>query len=122
VALKVKSYHPAFFRFAGKFKIDPAYEPDLVLAQVELALRNRFAFARREFAQPVMLSEVIAAMQAVAGVIAVDIDKLYRSDKAATLEQRLLADGPVTPANGTLQAAELLTLDAAPLDQLGVMA
>ncbi len=122
VALQVKSYRPAFFRFAGKVKIDPAYEPDLVLAQVELALRNRFAFARREFAQPVMLSEVIAAMQAVAGVIAVDIDKLYRSDKAATLEQRLLADGPVTPANGTLQAAELLTLDAAPLDQLGVMA
>jgi len=25
-------------------------------------------------------------------------------------------------ANGVLQAAELLTLDAAPLDQLGVMA
>ena len=122
VALKVKSYRPAFFRFAGKVKIDPAYEPELVLAEVELALRNRFSFARREFAQPVMLSEVIAAIQAVAGVIAVDIDKLYRSDKAATLEQRLLADGPVTPANGTLQAAELLTLDAAPLDQLGVMA
>ena len=32
VALKVKSYRPAFFRFAGKVKIDPAYEPDAVLA------------------------------------------------------------------------------------------
>ena len=93
-----------------------------MLAQVELALRDGFSFARREFAQPVTRSEVIAAIQPVAGVIAVDIDKLYRSDKAATLEQRLLAEAPVTPANGALQAAELLTLDAAPLDQLGVMA
>jgi predicted phage baseplate assembly protein len=122
VALSVKTYRPAFFRFAGKVKIDPAYEPELVLAQIELALRDGFSFARREFAQPVMLSEVIAAMQPVAGVIAVDVDKLYRSDKAATLEQRLLAEAPETPASGELQAAELLTLDAAPLDQLGVMA
>jgi predicted phage baseplate assembly protein len=122
VALSVKTYRPAFFRFAGKVKIDPAYEPELVLAQVELALRDGFSFAHREFAQPVTRSEVIAAMQSVAGVIAVDVDKLYRSDKAATLEQRLLAEAPVTPATGELQAAELLTLDAAPLDQLGVMA
>ncbi|MGZ9257343.1 MAG: putative baseplate assembly protein, partial [Candidatus Binatia bacterium] len=122
VALSVKTHRPAFFRFAGKVKIDPAYEPELVLAQVELALRDGFSFAHRQFAQPVMRSEVIAAMQAVAGVIAVDVDKLYRSDQAATLEQRLLAEAPVTPANGALQAAELLTLDAAPLDQLGVMA
>ena len=122
VALSVKTYRPAFFRFAGKVKIDPAYEPELVLAQVELALRDGFSFARREFAQPVMRSEVIAAMQSVAGVIAVDVDKLHRSDKAATLEQRLLAEAPVTAANGALQAAELLTLDAVPLDQLGVMA
>ena len=69
-----------------------------------------------------MLSEVIAAIQAVAGVVAVDVDKLYRSDAAPSLQQRLLAELPVTPANGQLPAAELLTLDPAPLDQLGVMA
>jgi len=122
VALAVKSFRPQSFRFAGKIKIDPAYQPELVLAAVERALRDKFSFARREFAQPVMLSEVIAAIQPVAGVIAVDVDKLYRSDKAATLEQRLLAEAPVTLASGVLQAAELLILDAAPLDQLGVMA
>jgi len=122
VALAVKSFRPQSFRLAGNIKIDPAYQPEFVLAAVEQALRDQFSFARREFAQPVMLSEVIAAMQPVAGVVAVDVDKLYRSDKAATLEQRLLAEAPVMLANGVLQAAELLTLDAAPLDQLGVMA
>ena len=122
VALAVKSFRPRSFRLAGNIKIDPAYQPEFVLAAVEQALRDQFSFARREFAQPVMLSEVIAAMQPVAGVVAVDVDKLYRSDKAATLEQRLLAEAPVMLANGVLQAAELLTLDAAPLDHLGVMA
>lgn len=121
VALSVKSYRPAYFRFAGKIKIDPAYQSELVLAQAEQALRGAFAFARREFAQPVMLSEVIAVLQAVPGVIAVDVDKLYRSGQPALLRQRLLAAAPVMLANGTVQAAELLTLDGAPLDQLGVM-
>ena len=51
-----------------------------VLAAVEQALRDgNFLSLRRDFGQPVTLSEVIAAMQAVAGVIAVDVDKLYRS-------------------------------------------
>jgi hypothetical protein len=52
----------------------------------------------------------------------VDVDKLYRSGAGASLQQRLLAELPVLAPNGQLLAAELLTLDAAPLDQLGVMA
>jgi hypothetical protein len=52
----------------------------------------------------------------------VDVDKFYRSGSAATLQQRLLAEQPITLPNGQLAAAELLTLDPAPLDQLGVMA
>jgi hypothetical protein len=70
----------------------------------------------------VMLSEVIAVMQAVPGVVAVDLNHLFRSDAGtATLETRLLAALPETLANGDVAAAELLTLDPAPLDELGVM-
>ena len=122
VELRVKTYRPAYFRFAGSVKIAGDYESEKVLAAVEAALREKFSFAARAFGQPVMLSEVIAAAQAVSGVIAVDVDKLYRSGATATLQQRLLAELPVLSVNGQLPAAELLTLDAAPLDQLGVMA
>lgn len=122
VELRVMTYRPAYFRFAGSVKVDADYETDKVLAAVETALRHVFAFAARGFGQPVMLSEVIAAIQAVPGVIAVDVDKFYRSGSAATLQQRLLAEQPITLSNGQLAAAELLTLDPAPLDQLGVMA
>ena len=69
---------------------------------MEQALREKFSFAARAFGQPVMLSEVIAAVQAVAGVIAVDVDKLYRSGRPRRLQQRLLAELPVLSANGQL--------------------
>jgi predicted phage baseplate assembly protein len=121
VSLRVKSYRPAHFRFAGKVKVNPDYQTDLVLAAVEQALRKQFSFDVRAFGQPVFLSEVIAAVQAVPGVAAVDVDKLYRSGSAATLETRLLAALPEILANGDVAAAELLTLDPAPLDELGVM-
>ena len=121
VELRVKTFRPAYFRFAGNVKIDGDFESEKVLAAAEQALRDSFAFAARSFGQPVHLSEVVAAIQAVPGVIAVDVDKLYRSGSAPSLQQRLLAELPVLSPNGQLPAAELLTLDAAPLDQLGVM-
>jgi predicted phage baseplate assembly protein len=122
VELRVKTFRPAYFHFAGNVKVAAEFDIDKVLAAVERALRGTFAFAARAFGQPVMLSEVIAAIQAVPGVTAVDVDKLYRSGAGASLQQRLLAELPVLGPNGQLLAAELLTLDAAPLDQLGVMA
>jgi predicted phage baseplate assembly protein len=121
VSLRVKSYRPAYFRFAGKVKVNPDYETDVVLASVEQTLRQQFSFSVRAFGQPVFSSEVIAAVQAVPGVVAVDLSKLYRADAAATLETRLLAALPEMLADGSMVAAELLTLDPAPLDGLGVM-
>jgi len=122
VSLRVKSYRPAFFRLAAEVKVDPDHETDLVLAAVEQALRAQFSFVNRAFGQPVMLSEVIAVMQTVTGVVAVDLNSLFRSDAvAATLETRLLAALPETVSGGDVAAAELLTLDPAPLDKLEVM-
>ena len=121
VRLRVKSFRPAHLRFAGKIKIKPDYQADLVVAEVERALRAQFSFTLRAFGQPVFLSEVIAVVQAVSGVLATDVDKLYRSGSTATLETRLLAALPEIGANGALVGAELLTLDDAPLDSLGVM-
>ena len=121
VSLGVKSYRPAYFRFAGKIKVNPDYETDAVLTAVESALRAQFSFGVRAFGQPVFLSEVIAVVQAVPGVAAVDVSKLYRADAPATLETRLLAALPEMLADGSVDAAELLMLDSAPLDELGVM-
>jgi hypothetical protein len=157
VPLKVKSYRQALFRIGGSVKVDPDHQPERVLGAVEEALRSHFSFETRTFGQPVLLSEVIAVIHAVVGVVAVDLDKLNRTDAPAqtnlkrisfrklftgkpsfkrgsfrqlkferkileqlTLKHRLLAEMPMTGADGAMAAAELLTLDPAPL-ALGVM-
>lgn len=122
VPLRVRSYLPAFFRVAAKVGVDPAYEQAPVLAAVEAALRAAFAFDARAFGQPVAKSEVIATMQAVAGVVAVDLDALNRTDNLTTgapVRDVLVAFAPRAGTNVTL-AAELLLLDPRPV-ALGVM-
>jgi predicted phage baseplate assembly protein len=122
VPLRVQTYRPAFFRLAANVKVHPDYLPDKVLAAVEQALRAQFSFAARQFGQPVALSEVIAVMQSVKGVVAVDVDKLYRfDDTSAGLKALLPAAAPQAGDKGTVAAAELLTLDPSPLHDLGVM-
>lgn len=115
--MRVASYRPALFRFGGRVRVDADYLEDKVLAEVEAALRAAFSFDARSFGQPVTLGEVIEVIHAVAGVVAVDVDALYR-DPAEPLEARLLADMPYVDAGGETLAAELLTLDPAPLDKL----
>jgi predicted phage baseplate assembly protein len=110
VPLAIRSYEPRFFRVSAKIKVHPDYLADKVLAAVAQQLRERFSFDEREFGQPVARSEVIAAMQQVAGVTAVDVDEFYRTDEPATFKP-LLAAGMPRPGSKKIVAAELLMLD-----------
>lgn len=132
IPLRVKSYRPAFFRVSGTLSIDPAYLAEPVKAAVDAALRAKFSFDARQFGQPVAKSEVIAAIQAVKGVVAVDLDALHRTDATeedlavTKLFDRLTAQLPVAGAPATTNpatgsngqptlAAELLLLDPRPI-------
>ncbi|HJZ78779.1 MAG TPA: putative baseplate assembly protein, partial [Pyrinomonadaceae bacterium] len=122
VSLHVQSYAKALFRLAARVKPHPDHLPEKVLAAVEKTLRERFAFDERQFGQPVALSEVVAVMQSAPGVVAVDVDKLYRfDDTEAGLNALLPAASPQADDKGTLAPAELLTLDPSSLHDLGVM-
>jgi hypothetical protein len=116
VPVRAVSYQKALFRIAGKIKIDPDYEVEKVLAAASDTLRDTFSFANRQFGQPVNLSEVIALVQAVYGVVAVDVDSLYRTGATVKLNNRLEAELPHGGDPASLAAAELLTLDPAPID------
>jgi predicted phage baseplate assembly protein len=116
VPVRAVSYQKRLFKVAGKVKVDPAYEAEKVLAAATDALRDTFSFGKRQFGQPVNLSEVIALVQAVKGVVAVDIDKLYRTGETVKLNSRLEAELPHGGDPASLGAAELLTLDPAPIE------
>lgn len=115
VPVTIASYQPRFFRLRAKIQVHPDYLPGIVIAAVEQQLREQFSFAAREFGQTLAFSKVMAVMQNVEGVTAVDMDELYRSGEPAGTNDRLYAAVP-RPGREKPFPAELLTLDAKPLD------
>ncbi len=116
--LMVQSFRPATFTLKARIKVADDYLADDVLAAVAAALRAAYAFAARDFGQPVTIDEAYAVIQNVPGVVASNILALYRMDtgpSASEPQPRLLAALPQVTGN-TVSAAEILTLDAAPLD------
>jgi hypothetical protein len=60
----------------ARLRILPEYQWEQVVTQVRTALLEAFSFERRELGQDVLLSEVMSVMQAVRGVVYVDVDLL----------------------------------------------
>lgn len=119
VAFTVKPYRQAWFEIDGTVTIDPDHVSNVVMDAISVDLGQRYAFEARAFGQPVALSEVIAAIQAVPGVVAVDLDRFARTDHMLpAIQPRLIADRPAMGADGVVPAAELLLLDPGSLTQL----
>ena len=120
------SHQKSYFHLGLKVKRDLAYALKPLLAAVEAALRAHYAFDARALGQPVLQSEVIAAVHSVPGVVAVDLDFLYGGTAPAaqtkkSSQTRLLASR-MRVTGGVAMPAELLTLDdAAPFDRLEEM-
>ena len=116
--LTVHSYRDVRFTLTVEVKVSDDADPDKTLAAVHAALRSAYAFEHRDFGQPVTLDEVYAVIQGVAGVTAADIRALYRSDVGPVGRQpsaRLVAALPAVQVDGSVTAAELLTLDGGAL-------
>jgi hypothetical protein len=113
VPLRVQSYLARAFRIDALVTKDPDYTADQVAQGVRLALLDAFSFDAREFGQPVALSEIMAVIQSVPGVVAVDINALGRSDGVGGdgLKNRLPAARPQLGDGASVAPAELLTLD-----------
>ena len=64
----------------------------------------------RAFGQLVSLSEVTTVLQNVPGIVAVDVNQLYKEGEPALLNQSLAADAPKPGGSPDALGAELLTL------------
>ncbi len=111
-AVEIDSYQPLLFSVSARVLIDESHGAADVLAAVDAELKSVFSFERRSLGQSVLKSEVLAAIQDVAGVIAVDLDALYLSTNTSVLHdvlpaRRAAIEGEVT------RPAELLTLHPA---------
>jgi hypothetical protein len=114
-ALAVETYEHLLFRVVLRVRVDPDSVREIVLAGVETALRGAFSFAARDFGQSVFLSEVMAVAQGVAGVVYVDVDKLYRDDGAPELADQLTALPARIDGTGAALRGQILTLSPLPV-------
>ena len=114
--VQVDSYVRRLFNLAAHLWVDARYDRNTVMAMAREAVVAAFAFAPRAFGQDVTAAEVITVLQRVPGIVAVDLDALYRSTDAENrLNTRLEAQmAQVTrDARGNLQIqpAELLLIN-----------
>lgn len=103
------------FRISVRILLKDDYLAEPVYAAVSAALLDAFSFARREFGQSVTPSQVLAVMQAVPGVAAVDLDALCFAEPggSATPSHALIArPARWDKAQNIILPAELLTLAA----------
>ncbi len=104
------------FRLKATVRYDQRYLAADVQAALEQALRAAFAFPSRDFAQPVAAAEVIAVMQAIAGVIAIDLDELAYASGRTGASATLLPAYPARQSDANIIPAELLLLDPTGID------
>lgn len=111
----VDSFQPRTFSLEAGVILDPRYIAQEVLDKIEVELRAAFSFERRDFGQFVTAAEVLDVIQAVEGVVAVDLDRLERDDAPLTASSpRIILEAKKArrdPANDRILPAELLLLN-----------
>jgi hypothetical protein len=112
--LTLRSFLPGGFRLRARIKVAADAQPDKVLAEVGAALHGAFGYDARDFGQAVTIDAVIATIHRVAGAMAVDIDRLFRSGTVPgpQPEPRIFSTPATIQPDGTVSGAQLLTLDA----------
>ena len=76
IPIHVVSFLETLFSLSADIRCDPTYDADAVKAGVLQQLRQKYSFGTRNFGQGVSADEVDAFIQAVPGVIAVNVTKL----------------------------------------------
>jgi hypothetical protein len=113
----VDSFQLQTFSLEAGVLIDPRRVAEEILARVEADLKRTFSFENRNFGEFVTAAEVLAVIQAVEGVIAVDLDRLERDDapkNGTSLKTVLEAErARIDEESGAILPAELLLLNPA---------
>lgn len=102
--VKLGDYQPRYFGLKANIRIDPAYRWEDVEAAARDALAKAFTFDARQFGQPVTAAEIINLVHDLAGVVAVDLDKLHLLNASG---------GLIPPELSTVLTAQLARFDAA---------
>ena len=105
----LQGYTRVLFRLKAKILVDNRYVFETVKTQVETMLLDQFSFEKRQFGQATTSATVVAAIQQIEGIVAVDLDLLYREDQPESLNPILVA-ATASLVGKAYFPAELLTV------------
>jgi hypothetical protein len=77
IPITAQSFLETLFGLSADIKYAPAYSQPVVQAQVLQTLSQTYSFAARSFGQGVSVDEIASVIQAVPGVMAVNVKALY---------------------------------------------
>jgi hypothetical protein len=77
IPISAQSFLETLFGLSADLKYDPAYDQPTVQAQVLQALSQTYSFAQRTFGQGVSVDEIATVIQAVPGVVAVNVKEIH---------------------------------------------
>ncbi len=124
VPFALQTYSLILFRLSAKVKVNPDSPPDEVLQAVEQAVIAHFSFDARAFGQGVTLKEVTTVIQAVPGVVTLQVNTFYqylKEDKTNRADAIDAALPFVQPDGAVSSVAELLIAAPHPFDSLEVL-
>jgi hypothetical protein len=76
IPIHAVSYIETLFSLEADLVYDPAYDQSATKAAVLTALRQNYSFAARDFGEGVSADEISALVQAIPGIVAVNVTKL----------------------------------------------
>jgi len=76
IPINAQSFLETLFSLEADLRYDPAYDAAAVEAAVRVSLTQNYSFAARSFGQGVSADEVATFVQAIPGVVAVNVTKL----------------------------------------------
>ncbi|MBE9571497.1 MAG: putative baseplate assembly protein [Proteobacteria bacterium] len=82
---RIKSYVSLSFHLKASIWIDHRHIKEKVMTDVKTTLNQVYSFKQRRLAQPVTKSEVMAVIQEIKGIVAVDLDELFLTGEAKIL-------------------------------------
>lgn len=77
IPFKLGSFIKKTFSITAKIKINTDFMQEKLISSVRNKILDTFSFEKRQFGQPVSLSEVVTLIQNTDGILAVDLDELY---------------------------------------------
>jgi predicted phage baseplate assembly protein len=110
-ALRVESFESLAFRLKAGVWLRAGYDWETVRIAGIAALREAFSFQRRDLARSVSSSEVVATLQAVDGVLGVDLDELSPAEGPASADPMLPALGARWDGSA-IRPAQLRSIDS----------